>query len=157
MNNDELNLVEILKDVPQGTTFYCTLYGDVQLVAVKKWRVCPIVLYMPDGTQQAFPSNGHFDNLKGGECVIFPSKENRDWSTYKYTPPQPKEEFKPYDRVLVRNDDDEWEPQFFSHISHYNKFYPYATMDDRVHMYCISYEGNEHLAFTKDVPKNGEE
>lgn len=161
MNEKEINLVEILKNVPKGTKFYCTPYGDVEFNGVSEEKDYPILFLCTsangDECELNVTSKGKIYEYFNGECVFFPSRDNRDWSTYKYTPPQLKEEFKPYDRVLVRNDNNEWEPQFFSHISHYNKSYPYGTMDGCVYMYCIPYEGNEHLIFTKAMPKGGEE
>lgn len=64
-------------------------------------------------------------------------------------------EFKPFDKVLVRNTDtEEWFPGFFEKFdSTWN--YPYhimnrRSMTDFAFKQCIPYEGNEHLAFTSD-------
>ena len=68
---------------------------------------------------------------------------------------KPKVEFKPFDKVLVRNTDtEEWFPGFFEKFdSTWN--YPYhimnrRSMTDFAFKQCIPYEGNEHLAFTSD-------
>lgn len=66
-------------------------------------------------------------------------------------------EFKPFDKVLVRNTDtEEWFPGFFEKFdSTWN--YPYhimnrRSMTDFAFKQCIPYEGNEHLlGTTKDV------
>ena len=54
--------------------------------------------------------------------------------------------FKPFDRVLVRDaDDDVWRIQFYSH--------PYGELHaclNGVHIQCIPYEGNEELLGTTD-------
>lgn len=62
-------------------------------------------------------------------------------------------DFKPFDKVLVRNTDtEEWFPGFFEKFdSTWN--YPYhimncRSMTDFSFKQCIPYEGNEHLAFT---------
>lgn len=65
--------------------------------------------------------------------------------------PEPEQEFKPFDRVLVRDDDrDYWRPEFFSY------------KDDNGNICCcggvrwttaIPYEGNEHLTMTTISPK----
>lgn len=68
-----------------------------------------------------------------------------------------KVEFKPFDKVLVRNTDtEEWFPGFFEKMdSTWN--YPYhimnrRSMTDFAFKQCIPYEGNEHLlGTTKDV------
>lgn len=70
---------------------------------------------------------------------------------------KPKVEFKPFDKVLVRNTDtEEWFPGFFEKFdSTWN--YPYhimnrRSMTDFAFKQCIPYEGNEHLlGTTKDV------
>lgn len=60
-----------------------------------------------------------------------------------------KHSFKPFDRVLVRDaDDDVWRCQFYSH--------PYGELHaclNGVHVQCISYEGNERLLGTEDEPE----
>jgi len=65
----------------------------------------------------------------------------------------PKEpEFKPFDRVLVRDDDDdEWHIDFFE--GYYDKDAPYGNMCVSSRWrHCIPYEGNEHLlGTTEDV------
>ena len=67
----------------------------------------------------------------------------------------PKEpEFKPFDRVLVRdNDIDEWHIDFFEGMN--------KDKDEPLHYLCLSsywrhcipYEGNEHLLGTTEEPK----
>ena len=65
----------------------------------------------------------------------------------------PKEpEFKPFDRVLVRDsDEDEWHIDFFER--YYDKDAPYGNMCVSSRWrHCIPYEGNEHLlGTTEDV------
>ena len=48
--------------------------------------------------------------LKDAECLLFPSKDNRDWSTF--VPPCP---FKPFDKVVVKNTSGVWYCDIFSH------------------------------------------
>ena len=63
-------------------------------------------------------------------------------------------EFKPFDRVLVRDDDDEkWTASFFSHTG--SPVYPYYCTYS-CYKQCIPYEGNEHLIGTTDSPKGKE-
>ena len=60
-----------------------------------------------------------------------------------------KHRFNPFDRVLVRNaDDDNWRCQLYSHP--YGKYH--ATLIG-VYVQCISYEGNENLLGTTDSPE----
>jgi hypothetical protein len=65
----------------------------------------------------------------------------------------PKEpEFKPFDRVLVRDAlDGRWSIDFFSGYRTGQEKYPYLCYST-FYRYCIPYEGNEHLlGTTEDV------
>ena len=80
--NEDLNLLEILKDAPKGTKLYCTIWGDVELVEAQPlWIKC----ITPNGTEWHFEMNGKLNAASSGngECVLFPSKEQRDWSKFK--------------------------------------------------------------------------
>lgn len=87
------------------------------------------------------------------------AKEGKAWDAETKTLEDlPKNcEFKPFDKVLVRNTDtEEWFPGFFEKFdSTWN--YPYhimnrRSMTDFAFKQCIPYEGNEHLlGTTKDV------
>ena len=80
--NENLNLIEILKEVPKGTKLYCTIWGDVELVDVQPlWIKCKT----PKGNEWTFEPDGKLSAgaLGNGECVLFPSKEQRDWRKFK--------------------------------------------------------------------------
>ena len=64
-----------------------------------------------------------------------------------------KEEFKPFDRVLVRQSkSDKWEAMLFSNYTSEIHRYRCGGMN---YMFCIPYEGNEHLLdTTNDYKKN---
>ena len=63
---------------------------------------------------------------------------------------QSKCPFKPFDKVLVRDtDDQEWKINFFSH---YDEKYSYSCLWYYFKQ-CIPYEGNKHLLGTTDNPK----
>ena len=121
--NENLNLVEIMKDCPKGTKLYSTLFGDVELVSVYKneKNLFPIEVKRSDGTIATFMNNGRLYFGYDGECALFPSKDQRDWS--KFTAPWYKKErfdpktLHPFDKVLVRDiNSEKWKIQLFSHI-----------------------------------------
>lgn len=69
-------------------------------------------------------------------------------------PVKPECPFKPFDKVLVRdNNEQEWKINFFSH---YNKdfCYKYYCLKSCYNQ-CIPYEGNEHLLGTTDSYTEG--
>lgn len=80
---ETLNLVEILKDAPLYTTLYSTIFGDVEFMGFSNERI--LVRAKPsNGKSHGFLiyySDGRY--YKSGECTLFPSSNNRDWSTFK--------------------------------------------------------------------------
>ena len=65
---------------------------------------------------------------------------------------KPKCKFKPFDKVLGRNDkDDVWEAELFSHYREESQ-YPFRCIGF-ARKYCIPYEGNEYLLGTTNNPK----
>ena len=44
--------------------------------------------------------NRGYSSRREGECMLFPSKENRDWSTFKVT--EKHKRFEPFEKVLVK-------------------------------------------------------
>ena len=56
--------------------------------------------------------------------------------------------FKPYDRIVVRDDDDEeWTATLFSHFDE-SSYYPVVTVGDS-YRYALKYFGNEDLVGKK--------
>jgi hypothetical protein len=79
--NENLNLLEILKDAPKGTKLYSTIWGEMEFISVESfWIKC----LSSKGVEWSFEPNGKLSasSTEDGECVIFPSKEQRDWSKF---------------------------------------------------------------------------
>lgn len=65
---------------------------------------------------------------------------------------KPKCKFKPFDKVLGRNEkDDVWEADLFSRYREESQ-YPFRCIGYS-RKYCIPYEGNEHLLGTRNNPE----
>ena len=115
--NENLNLVEILKDCPEGTKLYSPIIGEVEFKRIKYCEY-PIVTCSKNGNRiLSFTKDGLF--FSEGECImLFPSKDQRDWS--KFNPKKPKfdpQTLNPFDKVLVRDiNSEKWKIQLFSHI-----------------------------------------
>ena len=155
--NENLNLVEILKDCPKGTKLYTTIYGEVELDKIDIHSDYPIqVLFKYGG--DSFTKDGRRFFHCDGECILFPSKEQRDWSKFK--PKNPKfdpKTLQPFDKVLVRNcDADKWKCAHFSYMEPSFKGTIYVTsmlFRDRIHYNdnCIPYnDDTKHLVGTTD-------
>ena len=82
--NENLNLVEILKDCHKGTKLYSTIYGDVELIRVIQNDdvIYPIEIRLSDDSITSVTTDGRLCEYYDGECVLFPSKEQRDWSKF---------------------------------------------------------------------------
>lgn len=82
----EINIVEILKDKPQGTKLYSSACGKCKLEEVDD-KSFKISFYSSkfgfmNGGEGYLDKNGKL--YDDGECVVFPSKEMRDWSKFAW-------------------------------------------------------------------------
>ena len=235
-----MNIAEILKYCQTGMKLYSSIHGEVEFICVNKYNdKYPIKCKDKSEYEVLFTSDGRvFHNYPNAECIIFPSKEQRDWSKFRipikkgdimmkidgtapfiatgemyhdispkyicgmnllgnfqiglnkegwtstfYIPAsdkakrelfnkiakagytwnadtlelekienkpkkefkQFKQDFKPFDKVLVRNDaNKKWSINLFSYYDKEDKLFPYVCLDGCYH-YCIPYEGNEYL------------
>ena len=124
--NENLNLVKILDGCPKGTKLYSTIYGDVTLFEVDSSGFYPIRLsgIVDDEVCNLIFATEDGKSLYGiGECTLFPSKDQRDWSKFVRFWDKPKvKKFDPktlerFDKVLVRGQNgQDWRATFFSHI-----------------------------------------
>lgn len=144
-----MNITEILKDCPRGTKLYSLIHGECDFLYVSSSSnvLYPIKVGVGDGTY-SFTKNGMLYAEYNGECVLFPSKENRDWSTFKI---HKEHQFTTFNKVLTRDCSDEpWHINLFSHIA--GSPYKYVCLNG-AWVYCIPYKGNEHLLNTNNNPE----
>ena len=76
---EKINIAELLKDCPKGTKLYSPLCGECRVIKVYNYLGFDVI----NGTDDVF--NFSYDgryNLMG-ECCIFPSKDQRDWSKFQ--------------------------------------------------------------------------
>lgn len=89
-------------------------------------------------------------------CILFPSKDQRDWSKYEYYKPKfNPETLKAFDRILVRNSYiDDWGCSFFSNHRK-DELFPFLTCDASAIKYCIPYnDETKYLVGTsKEAPE----
>lgn len=149
-----MNIAEILRMCPKGTKLYSPVFGEVELAKVDDDEDYPITCITKNGVYRIFTSDGMiFCDYSDAECMLFPSKEQRDWSKFgvsdQVTDQESKHQFKPFDKVLVRDiDENEWECSLFSHIDEEDGY----VCVSQWWLQCIPYEGNEHLLGTTNKP-----
>ena len=148
---EKLDLTKILKDCPKGTKLYSPLFGEVKFVKIDVNAIHSIKVQHHHSLQDSFTKDGRFYVYQDAECMLFPSRENRDWSTFQA--PKPKPKFEPFQKVLARNTEDEyWQAHFYSHFDEpYNLHV--CISSEYEFRYCIPYEGNESLLATAIEPK----
>lgn len=155
--NENIDLAKILKDCPKGTKLYSPIFGELDFEEIRSDEEYAISLRTGvNGT--TFTKEGFYYADKSEECLLFPSKDQRDWS--KFTAPWYKKEkfdpktLQPYDKVLVRDDDsgDCWRCSLYSHTrgKEQSTLYRYVTMDNS-YTFCIPYnDDTKHLLGTTD-------
>lgn len=80
-----MNIVEILKYCPKGTKLYSLIDGEVTLGKIESPKVVqyPIEVIISDYQTNYYTKDGLYSISHPGECVLFPSKEQRDWSKFR--------------------------------------------------------------------------
>lgn len=149
--NENLDLTKILEGCPKGTKLYSTVNGEVIFQNVASFSCdYPITTTAynknTNSTKKAcFTKDGIYMLDYDGECVLFPSKYQRDWSKFERFWDKPKAErfdlktLQPFDKVLVRDEDCYWTADLFSHI------------DDSIGRVCCSW-----YSWKQCIPYNDE-
>ena len=155
--NENIDLTKILKNCPKGWKLYTPIFGDVELKEIDTSKVYSVNVKLTSGLIESFTREGKLydrDYYKDTECVLFPSKEQRDWS--KFTAPwykkgrvEPKT-LMAFDKVLVRNYEiAKWRCDHFSHFDGDN--YNYCIVSGCSYKFCIPYnDDTKHLVGTTD-------
>lgn len=152
--NENIDLTKILKDCPKGWKFWSPIFGEIEFYSISLNYNYPIILSCKKG-KIWFSKEGLFDiENEGAECLLFPSKDQRDWSKFEATWYK-KDKFDPktlkaFDRVLVRNyKTTKWRCEHFSHfdVDNYNPCIASCCS----YTFCIPYnDDTKHLVGTKD-------
>lgn len=161
--NENLDLTKILDGCPKGTEFYHAGFGRVWFVGIDLDSDYPIRLSLNND-----PCDNTFLTKKGtvnvqydGECILFPSRTQRDWSKFERFWDKPKKEkfdvntLQPFDKILARDGDHHiWTGALLSHIDDLNEEYKVITVGS-CYMRCIPYnKETKHLVGTNnDCPE----
>ena len=81
MEQKDIDIYEILKGMPDGTPLYTPMCGNVEFTSVAADKEKMEAIWTEDKNgEYSFDKNGKW--MKGGEALLFPSKEMRDWSKF---------------------------------------------------------------------------
>ena len=164
--NENIDLTKILEGCPKGTKFYSSNYGDVTFFEISPYarERYPIRLHYRSLNINSQPlivsltEDGRSVYGYDGECTLFPSKDQRDWSKFERFWDKPKIEkfdpktLQPFDKVLVRDSSlGVWGVDIFGYL---NDKYSCCFCSVRWNQ-CIPYnKETKHLVGTaKDCPK----
>ena len=156
--NENKKKKKILEGCPKGTKLYSSVYGEVKFIEIDFIYESkhPISLETIHGCCWA-TKDGKALSEYDGECTLFPSKDQRDWSKFERFWDKPKSEkfdpktLQPFDRILARDyGNDTWNACLFSH--------PAAELDNNWYVcdntywhFIIPYnDETKHLVGTKD-------
>jgi hypothetical protein len=157
--NKNLNLVEILKDCPRGTKLYSTIHGEVEFEKIRVKDDYPIkcevkeTRYGCNITSVSVTIDGkHSINYKG-ECTLFPSKDQRDWSKFNIEPKFDISNLQPFDKVLARDfNNEKWHCDFYESYSEGIDYYQFKTINN-CYTQCVPYnDETKHLVHTTEMP-----
>lgn len=146
-----MNIAKILKKCPRGTKLYSPLYGEIELVSVYDKKYPIVCSHKVNNVEyyRTFTEEGKCRDYNA-ELMLYPSRDQRDWNKFGVTDQKTKPQFKPFEMVLVRDEDDRnWTCNFFSYINDYGEY----ICIDSYWKQCIPYEGNEHLLGTTINPE----
>ena len=213
--NENIDLTKILKDCPKGWKFWSPIFGEIEFYSISENYNYPIIISCKKG-KIWFSKEGLFDiENEGAECLLFPSKDQRDWSKFsapwykKLVEPKfkagdkivnslaeymgapgskgkiseitddkyiftdgsyifisnqdswelvsnKKPKFNPkilnaFDRVIVRNEYDEWTCTLFSHIRNTPDTRFICATCESLYIYCVPYnDETKHLVGTDE-------
>ena len=164
--NENLDLTKILKGCPKGTKLYSTVNGEVIFQRVTYFSCeYPIIATaynkIENSTEEClFTKDGTYMLGYDGECVLFPSEDQRDWSKFERFWDKPKKEkfdpktLQPFDKVLgfYEAEGGSWECALFSHLNETERSVICVGI---IYDKCIPYnEETKHLIGTNnDCPE----
>ena len=123
--NENLDLTKILEECPEGTKLYSSIFGEVVFICIDRESPSyPILIKVSfEPKWRNLTKQGKL-YAAVGECTLFPSKNQRDWSKFERFWDKLKVErfdpktLQPFDKVLVRDSlFTHWQIDFFGYIN----------------------------------------
>ena len=162
--NENIDLTKILEGCPVGTKFYSILHGEVSFINIDIFAEHPIIVSVYNKhadvmVHDSYAKDGRYNSFFDGECTLFPSKEQRDWSKFERFWDKPKAKkfdmntLQPFDKVLVKigtnYNSSEWHIDFFEYFDEKNKMI--FNLSSLPNHWVIPYnDETKHLVNTTD-------
>lgn len=155
-----MNIAKLLRGC-EGEKFYTLDHGEMTLLEVDKYDDINFIKeeeFYGKGRRYIYVFNSDGRKCEEGECLVFPSKTQRDWTKFNKDELCTKfrlEKFQYGDKVLVRDSDKEiWKKRTFNQPRDDRNGYRVASVLPAEDYYqCIPYnDDNKHLLRTKKMP-----
>ena len=154
--NENLDLTKILEGCPKGTKFYSAIHDEISFKKLELPSLYPIQFDSDAVGGTIYLTEKGRVLLNAGECAVFPSKDQRDWSKFVRFWDKPKikkfdpKTLQPFDKVLAKEGfSSKWTCTFFSHMDNDVSFPVYCS--GGYFKVCIPYnEETKHLVGTKE-------
>ena len=89
-----MNIVEIIKKAPEDHVYWCTLIGECRVVRIDD-NDYPIRIEGENDMLHLTKSGHYYTDALDAECILFPSRDNRDWAAFERELDGKQEEKKP--------------------------------------------------------------
>ena len=157
--NENLDLTKILDGCPPGTEFYHSGFGRVWFVCIDLDSDYPIRLSLNnDPYDNTFLTKKGTVNVKyEGECILFPSRTQRDWSKFERFWDKSKVErfdpktFKPFDKVLARCTGSVWIPTLFGYFIDEADKDPLSPFENGERVVCVDIGYQQCIPYNDDT------
>ena len=153
---ENLDLTKILDGCPKGIDFYHTVYGTVLFNSIDLDSEYPIRFIVGKNQVNSVTKSGLAISDYKGECILFPSKEQRDWSKFERFWDKPKIErfdpktLQPFDKVLARCTGSVWVPTLFGYFIDEADKDPLSPFENGERVVCVD------IGYHQCIPYNEE-
>lgn len=145
--NNKINIAKILINAPVGTELYSPLFENTK-VFLRRFvtdteKPFPISVTV-EGKPNLFSAYGQWEYCPDSECLLFPSKECRNWENFVPSWNSAHRHFEPYEKVLTK--DDVWTCNLYSHYDSKTQLHHtiggdgHGYRDYEIYPYCKSNE-----------------
>lgn len=141
----KLNLLEILKYCPEGEPLWSPMLGDVKLYDInQEAKMVDVELESGDTWDINADGTITFGNVTSQEIMLYPSREQRDWTQVKYEKKLPKT-WKEFCKNYPRKKDEAYF-DMGSQICIFSQDYEYRTEDTDKNILPSKQAAEAHLA-----------
>lgn len=77
-----MNILNIIKKAPKDHVYWCTLFGECKVEIDDTDNTYPITIRIKNDFY-FITADGRYHQKYNGECILFPSRDNRDWEAFE--------------------------------------------------------------------------